>query len=336
MKRVVYVAFLLSLTLALISACSPATSEPSAAMTEEAPRDVSKEAEVERTVEVMATSVPLDEAQNGHALASGNPGPNRLIIKNAEMELKVEETDQALDLVTQMVSDVGGYIVSSRVWYIEYQDEQYKQVSLTMGVPVDQFEVALRRLRNIAIQVVDETASGQDVTDEYVDLESRLRNLQATRDRIREFLDDADSVEEALAVNEQLTEVEDEIEQVQGRMNYLFDRASYSTITLLMAQDYAAIPTFTPTPSATPSPTPTLESYRAVAVAQEAGYTLMQVLRGLLTLLIWLVILLGPFALVIAGVWYLTIRLGRKGRFTGLRKRASSSGGDSNHAEDNE
>ena len=317
MKRIVYLVLLLVVSLSLIVACSPAINvEPQA--TEEYWDD--NEVVVEKTVEVEAEKVlatPMSTAaastNGGRALYASDPAPNRLIIKNAEMEIEVQDTDQAMDLVTQVVGDVGGYIVSSRIWYVAYQVESYKQASVTMGVPVDQFEVALRRLRAIAIRVVDESASGQDVTDEYVDLESRLRNLEATRDRIREFLDQAENVEEALEVNKQLSEVEGAIEQVQGRMNYLFDRASYSTITLLMGPDYAAIPTITPTPTNTPQPTATLEAYRPVAAVQEASYTLVQVLRGLFTFIIWLVILFGPFAVVIVAIWWLVSRVRKPG-----------------------
>jgi hypothetical protein len=180
-------------------------------------------------------------------------GRERLIIKNGEMTLLVEDTDVTIDRLAQVVGDLGGYIISSRVWYQERQGDEYKYATVTLAVPASEFENALRRLRGLAIIV----------TDEFVDLESRLRNLEATRDRIREFLDKARTVEEALEVNEQLSNVEDKIEQVQGRMNYLVDRASFSTITVQIEPDVPILtptptpaPTTTPTPTATPTPTP--------------------------------------------------------------------------------
>ena len=80
--------------------------------------------------------------------------------------------------------------------------------------------------------MTNETVSGQDVTDEFVDLESRLRNLNATADRIRDFMDQAQDVDESLVVSARLGEVEAEIEQVKGRINFLKDRAAFSTITI--------------------------------------------------------------------------------------------------------
>src|SRR3990172_9309402 len=118
-----------------------------------------------------------------------------------------------------------------------------------MGVPVDQFETVQRQLRAIAATVLSDTASGQDVSEEYVDLQSRLTNLEATAAHIREFLAQAQNVEEALQVNARLTEVENEIEQIKGRMNYLKDRAAFSTIVVNLEPRR-------PTPTPTPTPTP--------------------------------------------------------------------------------
>ena len=142
------------------------------------------------------------------------------------------------------------------------------------------------------LTVDDERAGGQDVTDEYVDLESRLRNLKATRDRIREFLDQAQNVEEALRVNEELKVVEAEIEAVQGRMNYLFDRAAFSTITVELSP---ALPD--PPGDPTPTPTPTPAPWSASQVAQDAGKTFTAILRVLVELVIWFTIVVLPFVL---------------------------------------
>ena len=224
---------------------SPAVEEVAAIATPAAPAEEPPE----------ATPMPTTAPTLSHSHTSVLPDrPNRLIVKNAELELLVAETDVAIDLTTQIAADCAGYIISSRVWYEDWQGESYKYATITLGVPVDQFERAMRRLRSLALRVVDETASGQDVTDEYVDLQSRLGNLEATRDRIREFLAQAESVEESLRINDELTVVEEEIEQVEGRMNYLFDRAAYSTITIQIKPELPPIiPTLTPTPSPTPT-----------------------------------------------------------------------------------
>lgn len=240
----------------------------------------------------MPATTPMPAGAGGHTLPAVALRANRLIIKNADLQLTVEETDVAIDRVTQVVGDVGGYIVSSRVWYQDWLGKAYKYASLTIGIPVDEFESAMRWLRDLALTVDDERAGGQDVTDEYVDLESRLRNLRATRDRIREFLDQAQNVEEALRVNEELKVVEAEIEAVQGRMNYLFDRAAYSTITVQLSP---ALPD--PPADPTPTPTPTLAPWSASQVAQDAGKTFTAILQAFIEIAIWFGIVVLPFVL---------------------------------------
>jgi hypothetical protein len=218
---------------------------------------------------------------------------NRLIIKNGEMNLMVADTDRAIDQVTDVAVNSGGYIVSSRTWF----DGELKFATLTMGVPVDQFEAAQRQLRAIAVSVLSDTASGQDVSDEYVDLQSRLTNLEATAARIRQFLDEARNVEEALQVNARLTEVENEIEQIKGRMNYLKDRSAFSTIVVNLEPQR-------PTP--TPTPTPTPVGWMPEETFEAASGALGRILRSLGDLAIWFGVVVAPFAVpvvIVGAIW---------------------------------
>jgi hypothetical protein len=175
-----------------------------------------------------ASAEPGDTTGQISQAAQVRPASKRLIIKNAELALEVEDTDVAINRSLGIVDEYRGYVISNRTWF----NGEDKYATLAIGVPSDDFEEMLRRLKDLAVKVTNETASGQDVTDEYVDLESRLRSLEATAARIREFLADAKNVEQALQVSNRLSEVELEIEQVKGRMTYLKDRAAYSTITL--------------------------------------------------------------------------------------------------------
>ena len=171
----------------------------------------------------------------------------------------------------------------------------------------------MNRLRHLAIQVLDESASGQDVTDEYVDLQSRLDNLIATRDRIREFLDQADSVEESLMINEELAQIEAQIEEVQGRMNYLFDRSSYSTITVVIHPELPPVPEPSPMPTPTPYPTPTPEPpWNPGNTVRAAGNTLGDISKVLLDITIWLVVVVLPLATPLALVVWLVSKGNRK------------------------
>jgi hypothetical protein len=229
---------------------------------------------------------------------------NRMIIKNADVRLMVKDTDVAIDRATQIVGDAGGYIVSSRVWYQDYYGNNLKYAAITIGIPVDEFERTLVRLRDLAVRVVDETAAGEDVTEQYVDLQSQLTNLEATRARIQEFLQDAKTVDEALRINQELANIEAQIEQIKGRMNYLNDRSAYSTITINFEPEF---PVLTPTPTATPYPTPTPIPWNPGETFGEAKNTVTLAYQGIANFLIWLSVVIVPLvlppALILWAVW---------------------------------
>lgn len=230
---------------------------------------------------------------------------DRKIIKNAEVNVLVEDSDIAVDRLTQVVGDAGGYIVSSRVWYQTHLDgENYKYASITLGIPVDQFEVTMRRVRGLAIRVLDENASGEDVTDQFVDLQSRLSNLEATQARIQSFLEDAKTVDEALRINQELAQIEAQIEEVKGRMNYLTDRSAFSTITVTIAPELPEIK-----PASAPEP----RSWTPSETLKDATETLVKAYQGIVEFAIWVFVavlpILAPPVLI---VWMILKLLRRK------------------------
>ena len=229
---------------------------------------------------------------------------NRMIVKNADVRLTVKDTDVAIDRATQIIGDAGGYIVSSRVWYQDYYGNNLKYAAITIGVPVDEFEKVLSRLRGLALKVVDETAAGDDVTQQYVDLQSQLTNLEATRARIQEFLKDTKTVDEALRVNQELSNIEGQIEQIKGQMNYLNDRSAYSTITVNLEPE---LPVLIPTPTPTAFPTATPIPWNPGQTFGHAKNTVTVVYQGIGDFLIWLGVVILPIvlppALILWAIW---------------------------------
>jgi hypothetical protein len=238
-------------------------------------------------------ALPLPTAgvvYSGQGNASANPDAGRMIIKNADMRLQVEDTDVAIDRTTQLVGDLGGYIVSSRTWVQSYYEHNLKYATITIGRPVTQFERGLTRLRELSVQVLDESASGDDVTDQYVDLSSQLANLEVTRDRIKTFLDEAKTVDEALRINQQLSDIERQIEQLKGQINYLQDRSAFSTITVNLEPKLPEL-------VATPTPTPAPDPWKPSETFNQARHTLNLAYRGIVNFLIWLFVVVIPILL---------------------------------------
>ena len=138
------------------------------------------------------------------------------------MENVVESVDGIADLANEM----GGWVVSSS---IESKDEGESIATISIRVPAERFDETIKALRDLAVEVTHESSDSKDVTEEYVDLESELRNLEATESQYLELMKRADAVDEVLKVQAKLSEVRSRIEQTEGRMQYL-ERSSATSI----------------------------------------------------------------------------------------------------------
>jgi hypothetical protein len=142
------------------------------------------------------------------------------------MSLVVDNIVEAMERIAQMAESFDGYVVSSRV----YGEEKDMRGRMSVRVPDDKFNVTLAELRDMAVRVESESTDSQDVTEEYIDLEARLRNAEAIESQYLNLLDKAEEVEDILKVYDSLSRVRNEIEQIKGRMQYLERTTSMSLI----------------------------------------------------------------------------------------------------------
>jgi hypothetical protein len=192
---------------------------------------------------------------------------DRKIVKVGSITLEVEDIAEAMDEVAEMAEELDGYVVSS------YKHEYEWGVSghITIRVPVEEFDEAFVRLRQLAVAVPYETTTAEDVTEEYVDLEAQLRNLLATEAQYLALLEKAETVEEMLKVQKELSNVRGQIEQIEGSMQYLEHTSETSLIEVnLQETEGLAGP------------------WSASAAFQSAVRGLTTFGRGLATVLIWL------------------------------------------------
>lgn len=309
-SRITSLPVFLLLGMLVLNACgAPAVQEQPTGFAEEAAAATEAAAvEAEQQLDTQDGADSESRLKEGYVYETGTENDaaltTHLVIKSADMRLLVEDPDNAIERITQIVGDTGGYIVSSRVWNQPYADgKNYKYATITFAVPVTQFERALNRMRNLALQVMDENASGEDVTDQYVDLQSQLVNLEATRDRIKSFLDQAQNVDEALRINQQLSEIERQIEEIKGRINYLDDRSAFSTITVTLEPQLPAL-------EPVPMPKPIWEPGETL---KEAIEVLTHAYQNIADLLIWFFVVLLPiFGPPVLIVWIILKLIFRK------------------------
>lgn len=147
------------------------------------------------------------------------------VVKSATLSVDVGKDgfERAHDKALRAVETAGGFVQSSEV--------SRSRASLTVRVPADRFEDTLTRLRGLG-KVKDEGVSGQDVTEEYVDLDARLQHWKAQEAVFIELLGKANSVAETVEVRRELSSIQQTIEQLEGRIRYLDDRTGFSTISL--------------------------------------------------------------------------------------------------------
>lgn len=189
----------------------------------------------------------------------------RKIVKTADLGISSEDVRGSAASAQQVAARFGGTIVSSQT----YQADNAVYADLILSVPTDRFEDALDELRGLGEEVTTDTVSGQDVTEEYVDLQSRERNLLAAEQTLLGLYDRAADVQDALAIQRELTGVRGEIEQVQGRLQYLKQSSDSAQISLSIR------PVASP-----PKPPPAWDPGLIVARAWSASLTVLQTLAA--------------------------------------------------------
>ncbi|MCA9948602.1 MAG: DUF4349 domain-containing protein [Anaerolineales bacterium] len=260
----------------------------------------------------MAAELSMEMEESGGALAyradssadsfanstQQNAPQTRLIIRTADMGIVVTDTEMAIDTIARMIEDNGGWVVQSSIY--QYSDAA-KRGNMSVRVPSEGFQSALDAITELSVEVNSISTSGQDVTEEYVDVAARLANLEATADRVRAFLDETKNVEEALAVNQELSRLEGDIEAMKGRKQYLEQSAAFSTINIDLTPDALAQPI-------------EVGGWQPQGVVKSAIESLINALQSLVDILIWLIIFVLPIVLIIGIPLWLIIRAIRRRR----------------------
>ena len=147
------------------------------------------------------------------------------LIKSSIMELEVQNYGEAVNSIKTIVSRYNGYVSNTD----ERDDEGRKYGYVIIRIPREYFETTIEEIRTLGkVEIVKTTV--EDVTEEYVDLEARLTNLQKQEERYRGILDMAATVDDILNVEVQLERIRGEIEELQGKTQYIDNRVDYSTI----------------------------------------------------------------------------------------------------------
>ena len=168
-------------------------------------------------------------ANSGKALIAASPADayaraeqGRVMIRSGSLDLRVKDLDDTKDRIEQIVDDVDGRIEN---WSLI----DSKWLNMTLGVPEPRLDEAMERVAALG-KVVGRSMRSRDVTEELIDLEARLKNLRALRDRLRTYLKQASNLEEILGVERELARVQSEIESIEARLKLLQDQIAMSEL----------------------------------------------------------------------------------------------------------
>ena len=230
---IVLLLVLLSFTLSCSRASSSrATSAPAAQQTSVADQadPVDKEVSSDRFGDVTG-KVSLSEAVKAVTTAEA---ADRKIIRNADITIEVSSTSEAQHRVTSIAEAHGGFVVTSEAKQRQSVDpaQRATDFKLVVRVPANQFGVALDEIKKLATNVPEEKATGQDVTEEFIDLEARIKTQKALEAQFLAIMRQANKVEDALEVQRQIAEVRTEIEELEGRKLFIENRSSLATLTI--------------------------------------------------------------------------------------------------------
>jgi hypothetical protein len=153
---------------------------------------------------------------------------DRKIIQQAHLGIQVKDFQSAFRQVESIAVAAGGYISNSDS---KVTQTGHRRGIVTIRVPKSVFRDVIQELESVG-NVKTKSISGEDVTEEYIDLEARLRNYESQEERLLEILEKANTVDEILRVEEQLGRVRGEIERITGRMRFLDNRVELATITV--------------------------------------------------------------------------------------------------------
>lgn len=234
---------------------------------------------------------PIDAPTAGQTAAESD----QKIIRTGSLVLVVEKVEETVKTIGTITEEAGGYVQASNV---SERGDGTLYGSMTIRIPSGRFSETVTAAKNLATLVPEETTNAQDVTEEYTDLDAQLRNAKAQEAEYLQILARAESVQDILAVQSYLSGTRAQIEQLQGRLQYLENRTAYATLSIELSEE--------------PNITAPTQDFRPGSVVRQAIQTLIAALQGLVVLGIWTIIIGGPFIVLLGLIVFLCVKLIRR------------------------
>ncbi|MEZ5424897.1 MAG: DUF4349 domain-containing protein [Pyrinomonadaceae bacterium] len=183
-----------------------------------------------RTGDQTVAQVSLEDADKSQTETAPEKPVERKIIRNADFQLESSAPEEAQQKITSIAESKGGFVIDSTQSMSDIRAGGRDTVVMTIRVPAEKFDEALDEIRKTSERVLSENVKGQDVTEEFIDIEARLKAKRALEAQFMEIMKRSNTVQDALNVQRELANVRTEIERIEGRKRFLENQASLSTI----------------------------------------------------------------------------------------------------------
>ena len=203
---------------------NPSAAAPARAMDEATPAPAAAAVTVEQETARSARSAESPQTKFSEERVA-LVAQNRIIVRTVNMDMEVLDVAEAIELISVNAQSLGGWVVSS-----DRSSRHYGFIAVR--VPATELDAAMQWMRQVGVDVLSEASSSADVTDEYYDLRSRAKSLQATEEALIKLLDRAEKVEDALEVQRELARLQVEIEAHLGRIKMLEETAAFSLVNI--------------------------------------------------------------------------------------------------------
>jgi hypothetical protein len=307
MRRIRVVMLGLLGILFMLAACAAQNAAPSA--TTNNVQQATQMAYAAMPTALPTAAAPADSALERQAEPGqtvNQPEQQRVVLYSASLTIIVDDPEARLAAIATMTSEMGGWVVSSNVSQVRLSNgEAGAQGTITLRIPAARLDEALTQIKADVTEVQSEMLTGEDVTSQYIDISSRLANLEAAESQLQDILDRAETTEDVLNVFNELTRIRGEIEALRGQINYYDQASAFSSVTVTIRQ----------TP---PEPVIELAGWQPGDTARDAVQTLIDIVQAGVDLLIVLAIVGLPLALLVAlPAWLVWRRVRRAARTAG-------------------
>ena len=214
---------------------------------------------------------------------------DRMVVQTSNISMVVDDVRQKMDQVLGYVQNIGGYMVSSRL----NQPEEAPYGTLVLRIPSDKLRSSLEQFRNMAVKISSENLQGTDVTDQYMDIDAKLKILERNKAQFEEIMDKASTVDQILKVQREIMNLQTQIDNLKGQQQYMEKTAQNAKITIHISTDEWSLP-YAPS-----------NKWRPEVVFKTAVRSLVITLRGLTNKLIWVAVYGIIWIPVVLVIWFI-------------------------------